>query len=205
VTLPDEWNWQTEVDFFSSPRTSFGWRSVAFSARRRLLDDVTCDPISWIVGATARAVAKNTLSDISVPFHSRGDFELHTALGKEWGHGRHWQWRVWGLGAVGIGVRGLPWFRTDLYFEGNWCDRFQWRLFGLGYFGTGRKEFVDINHFHGWANRHHQSIDLGGSLKLLLDTWGALRFDYSYRVYAHVFPERLQALTLTYTLPFCPF
>ncbi len=205
VTLPDDWNWQVEVDFFTSPRTDFGWRSFAFSARRRLLDDVACDPISLTVGATVRAAPGRMLRDISVPFHSRGDFELHTSLGKEWSRGPYWQWRIWGLGAAGIGVRGLPWFRTDLYFEGNWCDRLQWRLFALGYFGTGRKEFVDIQDFHGWANRHHQSIDIGATFKLLFNTWGSLRFDYSYRVFAHVYPERINAFTATYTLPFSPF
>ena len=204
VTIPDDWNWQVEVDFFSSPRTSFNWRSFAISARKRFLDDLCYDPISLTAGVTMRAVSRRMLEDVSVPFHSRGDFELHTALGKEWSQGPYWQWRIWGLGAVGIGIKGLPWFRTGLYFMGNWCDRLKWRLFGRGYFGTGRREHVSIQNFNGWGNLHHQSIDLGASIKVLFGTWGTLRFGYMRRVFAHVFPEDVNFFTVTYKLPFCP-
>lgn len=202
LTAPETWNWQLEMDFFNSPRSDWGWRSAAFSARKLFCDDVCGDPISLTGGLTIRAVSKRMLKDVSVPFHARGNFELHTALGKEWSKGCTWQWRIWGLGALGMGTRGLPWVRTDLYFLGNWCDRHQWRLFARGYFGLGRKDHVDIQDFNGYGNIAHRSIDLGGSWKILCGIWGSLRFDYSHRVFARAFPEHLNAFTITYDLPF---
>jgi hypothetical protein len=152
-----------------------------------------------------RGAPHASLRDISCPYHSYANFELNSAIGKEWEQWDKWIARTYGLVGVGMASRGFPWIRTLLVGEGNYQDRFQGQFFVLGYFGTGDRRKVNINHFNGYAFIKHRSIDLGVNLRYLFDLWGSISLEYMYRVYARSYPEHVNSIMISYRLPFSLF
>lgn len=205
LCAPETWHWEAELEFANTPRSSWGYRSFALQIRKLWLDDVSYDPVSVSTGFVFRDVSTRMLHDISTPYHARENFEFHTAIGKEWSRGCYWYFRTFALVAIGQASRGLPWFRADLTFWGNYKKCHQWRLYGKSYFGLGRKKIVNISDFNGWANFRHKSIDLGMRYRYLMGIYGSLSFDYIHRIYARSFPEHVNFFIFTYKLPFCLF
>jgi len=205
LTAPDTWNWQLELELATTTPVSFGYRSFALQVEKLWFDDVCGDPFSLTTGFVYRDVSSRFLRAHSTPYHARANFELFSAIAKEWSHGHCWYFRTFALGAVGQASRGAPWVRGDLTFWGNYCDKHQVRLYVKSYFGFGSNESVSINHFSGWANIRHKSVDTGGSYSYHTSIYGSFRFDYVHRLYAKSYPEHVNFFQLTYELPFCPF
>ncbi len=205
TTLPENWSWEIEMQGDATTRRSFNYSSTATQGRYLWLDDIAGDPISLTTGATLRQVNGQSLHQLSTPYHARFCTEFHAAIGRELSSGPNWTSRFFAFGAFGLGNRGASWWRTDLFYLGNYCDQVQWSLFLLGYFGNGHKKCVNTKHFHTWGEIAHRSIDLGGGIRFLFRPWGSLSFDYVRRVYARSYPESVNFFVLSYEIPFCPF
>lgn len=204
-TASDNIDFQAEMELADTPRQSFGWRSVGLQGRYLWLNDVEGDPCSLITAVNVREVSRVSVRDVSSPYHYYLNFEMNTAAGKEWSSNGRWTLRTYGLGALGQANRGSPWLKGMGIFETNWCDRHR-LLCGLeGYFGLGKKKHVDVDHFHGWARVHHQSIDLAIGYSYHMQIWGTLGLRYAYRLFAKNFPERVNFFTVFYNLPFSFF
>jgi hypothetical protein len=201
----DGWDIDLEAEFAHTPRQRWGRRSLATQLRYRWLDDIAGDPISLTTGLSIRQVAHVSVRDISSPYAARWDFEVHSAIGKEWSRGPSWYMRWYGVGALGQGNRGSPWTRARLVLEGNREDHHQVSLFGYGYWGFGSQEKVNIAHFHGWGQIDHGSIDLGAGYRYVTDVWGYLWLEYSHRVYARSYPAAVNTVQIGYHLPFTFF
>lgn len=194
-----------DIEFVNTPRQKWGYRSLAMQGRYLWSDDISGDAVSLTTGLSARAVSSHSLEDVSCPYHAHANFELSGALGKEWDRGDFWIVRTFGFGALGMANRGAPWARFLLSIEGNNNNQHRFGVFAGGYFGFGSKETVDVKNFHGYANIHHQSIDVGARYSYVFDIWGYLNFTYAYRPYAQSFPENVNFFTLSYNLPFSLF
>lgn len=205
LTAPDTWNWETELEFADTTTVSTGYRSFALQVRKLWLNDVACDPISLSTGFVYRDASSRMRKALSTPYHARGNFELHAAIGKEWSRCCDWIFRSYVVAAIGQGTRGSPWLRGDLYFWWNIEDCHQFYLYGRSYFGLGNQKTVPVDNFRGWSHIGHQSIDLGIGYRYFFGIYGILRFDYLYRVYARSYPERVNFFEFTYELPFCCF
>lgn len=199
------WDLDLEVEVTNTTTLSWNLRSVALQGRYLWLDDVIGDPISLTTGLSLRGVPHRNLRDTSCPYPGEADIELSLCAGKEWSTGPFWTARVYGLGAVGIANRGSPWTRLFCALEGNYDDRHQFQLSARGEFGFGAENFVNVDHFRGYGNIHHQSVDLGAAYRYQFLVWGRLSFEYVYRIYAHAYPERVNYFTLWYHLPFSLF
>ena len=204
-TPSEMWDVRAEVEVVNTPRQSWGYRSAAVQGRVQWLDDISGDPLSLTSGLNMREVSTVSLRDISCPYHSVVDFELTTAIGKEWSKGCHWTMRTWGNVGIGMANRGYPWLSAQGVVEKNWNNHHRAILFADGYIGFGPKQHVDVNHFHGWAKYHHQSVDLGVGYQYHFDLWGDITVSYAYRVFAHTFPERVNFFTIAYQVPFSLF
>ncbi|MBS0650556.1 MAG: hypothetical protein JSR93_05285 [Verrucomicrobia bacterium] len=202
VSPSEMWDVQAEVEFINTPRQSFSYRSAAAQARVQWLNDIAGDPVSWTTGFNIREVSDKSLHDVSCPYHAIVDFELTTALGKEWSKGPYWTARTWGNLGIGIANEGSPWLRGLWVFEKNWDNRHRAIFFTDGYFGFGTKQHVNVKHFNGWAKYHHQSIDLGLGYQYHFDLWGDITLSYARRIYAHTFPEQVNFITIAYQVPF---
>ncbi|NGX38053.1 MAG: hypothetical protein K1000chlam2_01222 [Chlamydiae bacterium] len=205
VTIPECWNWELELEFADTSSVSWGYRSFALQVRRLWLDDICGDPVSLSTGFVYRDASSRMRDALSTPYHARANFEVHTAVGKEWSHRCYWVFRTFGVVAIGQGTEGFPWLRGDLYFLFNYQDCHQFRLYGQSYFGLGNRDTVRIDDFDGWAKIAHHSIDLGASYRYQFGCYGNLRFDYLYRVYAHSYPEHVNFFIFTYDFPFSLF
>lgn len=204
-TASDAMDFEAEMEFADTPRQSLGWRSAALQGRYLWLNDIEGDPCSLITGLNVREVSKHSVRDVSSPYHYYLNFELNTAVGKEWSSQGLWTMRAYGLAALGQANRGSPWLRGLGVWEGNIRDRHRF-LFDIdGYFGLGNKGHVDVDRFHGWARVHHQSIDLGLGYAMHMQIWGTLGIKFAYRLFAHSFPEHVYFLTFFYHLPFSFF
>jgi hypothetical protein len=205
MPLAPTWDLELEIEFVDTPRQKWGMRSYAGQFRYLWLDDVSGDPISLTTGFNVRGVSSHSLSDVSSPYHSNVNFELNTAAGKEWSKRAFWRMRTFAFAGVGIANHGSLWVRALAAFEGNYVDKHRYQLFANSYWGFGPDRAVNVNHFHGYAKIHHQSIDIGAGYSYLFDFWGSLTIDYAFRVYARSFPEYVNFFALTYKLPFSIF
>jgi hypothetical protein len=196
---------QAEIEFADTSRQSFEWQSVALQGRYLWLNDIIGDPCSLITGVNARAVHRHSLHDPSCPYHYEYNFELTTAIGKEYSNEGDWTMRTYGLGGIGIANQGSPWLRALGVWQINRNDRHRFNLGINGYFGMGHKRHVNVNHFNGWAHVHHQSIDLSAGYEYHMQIWGTVGLQYAYRIFANSFPEHVNFITLFYRLPFSFF
>lgn len=196
---------EIEIEFAETPKQSWGFRSFAGQFRFLFLDDVAGDPVSLMAGVNIRGVSHHALRDVSCPYHSDVNFELNGAIGKEWSQMQYWRLRTFAFLGAGIANHGSLWLRALAACEGNHLDRHRYKVFVNSYWGFGPNRAVNIDHFHGYAKIHHQSIDLGAGYSYVFDLWGSLGFTYAFRVYAHSFPEYVNFFSLTYSLPFSFF
>jgi hypothetical protein len=204
-TASDSLDFQAELELADTPRQPLGWRSAAFQGRYLWLNDVEGDPVSLTTGIHVRSVSKHSVRDVSSPYHYYLNFELHSAIGKEWSKDGNWTMHMYGLAAIGQANRGSPWLKGLGAWEANLANRHRFLLDFAGYFGLGSKKHVDVDHFHGWARVHHQSIDLGAGYAYHMQIWGTLALKYAYRIFAKSFPENVHFITLSYHLPFSLF
>ena len=202
-TLSESIDVDFDIEMARTPRQNFSFRSSAIQARYRFLDDIAGDPVSVVAGINFRGVGAKSVRDISSPYASYLNFELTTAIGKEHTVGPSWSIRGYGLGALGMANNGYPWVRIFGFFEGkSSMDTHRGGVFTEGYFGFGKKNHVNIDHFHGWGNIQHDSIDVGAFYGYKFDLWGVLSIAYSCRVFAHNYPEYEQKATIRYEIPF---
>jgi hypothetical protein len=204
-TASDSMDIQAEVEFADTPRQCFSWRSVALQGRYLWLNDVEGDSCSVITGFNIREVNRRSVRDVSSPYHYYLNFELNTAIGKEWSNDNSWTMRTYGFGALGTANRGSPWLKAMGVWEANVRDTHRFLLDIEGYFGCGDKKHVDVDHFHGWARVHHQSIDLAIGYAYHMQIWGTWGLRYAHRIFAKSFPEHVNFITLFYRLPFSIF
>jgi hypothetical protein len=205
ATLSQSFDLQAEVEFVRTPVQHVGWRSAALQGRYQILDDISGDPVSLLVGLSSRFVSKKSLTDVSCPYAARLDFELFASVGKEWSSQGFWISRTYAFTAIGQGTNGSPWLRADLIYEHDWANRHRLVLFTNTNWGFGGRDRICLSDFDGWGHYHHQSIDLGAGYCYVFSYWGKLRLSYAYRLYAKSFPERVQSITLSYHLPFSFF
>lgn len=194
-----------ELEFAETPRQVMNVRSGAIQARYLWLDDILGDPVSLTTGVVMRGVPSHALNDISCPYHNNFNFEINSAVGKEWAQGRFWQMHAYGVVALGIANRGAPWTRVNLTFQYNMRDIHNFEVFTNGYWGFGTRKDVNIKHFNSYAHIAHQSLDLGVGYRYDMNYWGALSFEYAYRLYALSFPQGVNFVTLRYQFPFSFF
>jgi len=194
-------DFEAEVEFADTPRQSFGLQSYALQGRYLWLDDISGDAYSLVTGLSLREASRRSLHDVSCPYHSDWNFELTTAAGKEWSKEGWWTARVYGLAGLGIANHGAPWIRSLFVIEANRQNRNRLMAALEGYLGLGSKEHPNVDHFDGWANFNHQSIDLAVGYAYHMPIWGTLGVRYAYRLFAHTFPQNVNFLTLFYHLP----
>ncbi len=204
ITLPETWNFGAEIEFADTSKTS-GYRSFALQVRKLWLDDVCGDPVSLTTGFVYRDSSKKLRKALSTPYHAQANFELHTAIGKEWSCGCYWTFRTYGLVAIGQGSEGYPWARGDLSIWWNYYDRQQVRLFSESYWGFGNRNVVPVDDFQGWSKIGHQSVDLGLSFRQSIGCYGWLRLSYQFRVYAKSYPEYVHTGIFSIDFPFSFF
>lgn len=204
-TPSSQFDLQVEVEFAKTNSINWALRSAAFQGRYQVLDDIVGDPLSLTLGLSVRGATHHFLKDVSTPYASEGNLELFCSAGKEWSKEGMWTMRTYGFAAVGIANRGFPWTRELLVWENNWKDAHRLSLFTLGNFGFGNEQHVNVNRFNGWGKVQHQSLDVGIAYGYHFQIWGVLTASYTYRLFAHNFPERVSSFMVSYCVPFSMF
>ena len=198
-----EWSIDSDIQFSSTSKVNFDFRSVAFQARYLWLDDIVGDAVSFATGASVRVTSSDSLRDVSCPSHGNADFELNFSIGKEWDASDCWRFRAWGYGAAGHANRGSPWVRAMAALETNVDDVHKFALIADGSNGYGRHSRVDIDHFYGYAKIRQKSIDLIFRYGYRMGVWGTLRLEYGHRFLAKSCPAKVNSFAVSYLLPFC--
>ena len=204
IAATDDWHFQLDAELAQTPEQSFGWRSFAGQARYQCCNDMKGDSFSLVLGFNARVVSHPALGDISSPYAAKGDFELFSSWGVSWLEQDDWTDRVIAVLAAGQGTHGAPWLRGDLAYQHKWGPH-HLNIFGNSLWGLGSKESINLHHFHtahkGWGNYRHGSIDTGAEYKYDMGKWGEIFIAYTFRAFAHVFPEYVNFFTIGYSVP----
>lgn len=202
----DPWEAELGIEFADTRRQSLGTQSVGGQLRYQWLSDISGSSVSFTSALNVRWVSKRSLQDVSCPYHAEWDFELGNSVGKEWQMSRQTFFRTYGFLGVGQAIRGRPWIRGVISVETLLQKHHRIALMGEGYFGFGKSRRVNIDHFHGYANIFHQSIDLGAVYDYTINNiWGVISLFYSYRVFAKDFPAHANTFMIKYNFPFSIF
>jgi len=191
-----------EIELARTPFQLYGFRSSALGARYCLLNDIAGDLLSFAIGANMRGVGGRSVKDVNSPYSSYLNTEVMASLGKEFTKQRDWTSRGYVAGFIGLANHGSAWNRFEFSCEGKFLSSQVLKSFMTGYFGYGPKKIVDINHFHGWGEVAHRSLDLGVQYRYCFTFWGELSLSYAYRVFAKSYPQHQQTIEISYSLPF---
>ena len=184
---------------------SFSSRALGMTLRYHLLNDVVGDPISVMAGVSLRYIQHNGLNDISFFYHGPFEFEPTLSFGKEMVCEDYWTSRWWSVFGVGTANRGSPWVRAEFSWENNWWDEQEVKIFVNSFWGLGHRnlhEFTNFEHFKGYYNIDHQSIDVGARYQYNIPCGGDISLEYYYRAYARNGPLHINAATIRLTIPF---
>lgn len=161
---------------------------LRLTGRYLWLDDIMGDPYSIITGFSYIQAFKNSLKDVSSFHHGLYNTEFFVSIGKEKVDECVWGSRCWGMFAVGIAEQGLPWLRLDLNYDKRLYEKHEFSLLLHSLWGLGGKS-LKLSHFRGYGLIKHQSVDLGIRYTYLLECYGNVSLEYSYRLYANNFPS----------------
>lgn len=193
---------QLETTLANTHHRSFGFDSARLTFRYQFMDDITDDPFSVMVGATAIQAVRLALNDCGSFHHGLIEGEAHVTIGKEssykqlWLH--HW-WLTLGVGGADV---GYPWVRANAVWEKNFCNEHHLRVFVNTLWGMGHHNLHRNHHFHGYGNIRHQSVDVGIRYGYWFPFDGELSAEYARRVYAKNFPANGNIFQLAYLYPF---
>lgn len=153
-------------------------------------DDVAGDLVSLATGISYIQAFQHSVHDVSSFHHGSSEAEIFITLGKEKAVRDFWASRWWGMLGIGTSFsRGSPWIRFHAAYEKSWGETHLLLLFADTLWGLGNKRLV-LPHFHGYRRIGHQSIDLGLRYTYLIDFFGSVSLQYSYRIWARNFPEQ---------------
>lgn len=177
--------------------------NIRLTGRYRWLDDISGeDPVTLTTGLTLTQAWTLALKDPSSFHHGRTEAEAHVSIGKEISFMEYWVSRGWGVLGIGIAERGSPWIRLDADWEHNFWECHYFRVFAHTLWGLGSHHLRAPPAFDGYGDVNHQSIDLGLRYTFVLDVWGDLILEYSYRVYSRNFPKAANLYLVSYHYPF---
>ena len=199
-------DFQLEAEGFITSKSNATMMSIGAQVRKLLYDDIQGDPVSLSVGFITRYVPDHARLDVFCPYAGLVNFELNSAVGKEFDHLQDWVYRFYGVATLGQSVVGRPWIKGDVAFEVN--DRENCHQAGLKMlsgFGFGQYDRVNIDQFNGYATVWHQNIDLVAQYRRVFRIWGTLGVDLGYRLYAENYPRNELFARFSYDLPFSPF
>lgn len=196
------YQFEIEGEFARSDFNRGYFRSLAIQSRRLLLNDVAEDlPFSFVVGLEGRYLPRAALSDPSTPYQGTGSFELGASIGREFSSGSDWRWRPFGYVSAGVDTDGEGFGRGEVTLWAQTAGGTQGELFMKSYYAFSGKRDLH-QHFSGWSGIQHRSVDVGGVMRFKLSLWGFLALKYTHRVHAVAFPKGMNAIELSYTLPF---
>jgi hypothetical protein len=193
---------EVEATVANTSRQRPGVDNFRVTARYRLLNDVGGqDRGALTTGLTLTQAFTHSLNDISSFHHGIRETDVHLAVGHEKPCEQFWFTRWWGVFGLGVGDRGSPWIRGDLFWERNWWDLHQLRVFAHSLWGLGHNNLHRTKSFHGYGSIRHQSVDLGIRYSYLFEWSGIMSLEYAYRVYAVNFPAQANLLTFSLFYP----
>jgi hypothetical protein len=199
------WEFGLEAEIVRSFQRSFGYRSVGGQVRCKWLDDNLGDPVSFVIGLSGRKVSKESLCDVTSPYHSTFNVELNGAVGQQW-EGEENTFRCYSLGSVGVANHGFPWIRLLGRLEWERRQKHQIAVFLESCVGFGKGKQIDWQNFNGgYSSTGHGNIDLGFSYTYIEKIWGSFGFTYKKSIYARHFPEKGHCFILECFFPFSLF
>jgi hypothetical protein len=192
-----------EIEFAKTNVQNFSFRSMAIQARYQFLNDINAESfLSLNSGLNVRYTTKKSLKDISSPYHNNFDFEIFSALGKEFAIGKTWLYHLYGMAFYGIDNASNMWIKSQLgnaFILGErhyiYCDFLFEQTFG-------KHHYVNVDHFFGYGKTHSTYLDLLLAYECKLDIYGSLRINYVYRLIAKTRPERMNLFGFIYTWNF---
>lgn len=199
----DEWNFELEITGAKTRAHGFNFDCARFTARYLVLNDIIGDRVSFVPGITVIQATNQSVHDLGSFHHGITEMEIHASVGRETTCGSKWSKRWWLVGAIGQGIRGVPWLRGDgvVQFQPGWCGQVL-ELGAYTLWGTGNRGIGLLNRFSGYGVVAHQSVDLGAAYIHRFDYLGSLKIGYKRRIYAQNFPEGVNYLIVEYFYPF---
>lgn len=191
-----------EVGVANTRHHSFYFNDFALTARYKLLDDVSGDPVTLTAGWTFTAVSHVGLTDLSNFFHGLIENELHLAVGKETTCFDTWTSRWWAVGGIGIATQGSPWLRLDGNYEFHLAEMDTLRFFTNTLWGLGGHRLCLCHPFKGYGSLHHQSVDVGVAARHIFDVGAIFELSYARRLWARNCPEQVNLVRVMFEYPF---
>ncbi|MCH9811270.1 hypothetical protein K0U07_00735 [bacterium] len=193
---------ELDLNFNETRKVNFGFESIAPCIKYQLFNDLTGDPVAFLIGASFRYVLDDRVRDVAVPYGGAYNFDFLMSIGKEFDKNGNIEGRVFGLFDIGVAAQGMPWIYVDIAGEAVFYEN-NWLIVGVdGYYGFGTTTQVNINKHYGWGSIQHNSMDVKLGYTYKFDVWGELAFEYKRRVVAVSYPEELNLFGVSYNVSF---
>ncbi len=173
------------------------------TGRYQWLSEFEGDPYNFVIGIMLDEPMTRALHDISSFHHGHIEGEAFLSYGKSYGRpcANDYVFRWWNVLGLGGADKGSLWLRGDLGVEYKDGNNNTLRGFVNTLWGLGRDD-LNPEHFAGYGNIKHRSVDVGLRYGYSMGCWGILRIEYARRVYAFNFPKDVNLFLFEYYLPF---
>ncbi len=181
----------------------YRWDNFRITGRYQWMTEAEGDEFSLVTGLTLTQPYSRALHDISSFHHGHIEGEATMSFGQKYGRpcSHDYTFRWWSVTGIGASDVGSSWVREDLACEYNHDDTHELRGFVNTLWGLGGKN-LRPEHFKGYGNINHKSVDLGIRYSYTIGCWGTLSIQYARRVYAYNFPENTNLALCEYYFPF---
>ncbi len=194
---------EVELDLARTSKNQFNFECARLLASYLVLDDITFDKFSLLIGGIATFANRPFVNDISAFFHGTLEFEGFLSFGKEYSRGAYWVTRGWGVFGFGVASLGKPWMRVDAHLDQVLSKSSRVGVASYYLFGLGQSPLKKCEPFKGYGPIRHRSLDLGASYtRIIGNCGGELTLEYARRLFARNFPERVNLVKLTLYYPF---
>lgn len=194
---------ELETQLADTRKRHLDWDHISLTGRYLLLDDDIGDPISLSTGLTFSRAWREAVNDIGSFHHGRNEAIFHVAIGKQEIVGAGWISRKWAVLGIGTADRWTPWLIANAAYEWNFWYPHRWGIYLNSLWGMGKRR-LNIEDFGGYGPIAHRSVDLSIRYTFECDYMGCFYLDYSYRIYAHNFPNHASRVSINYIYPFGP-
>ncbi len=193
---------EVEIEFANTRHMSFNFANAKIRTQYQWLNDIEGDSLSVVTAFMSYFPTTQALHDVAQFYHGNSNFKVDLILGKEFSGGWLWDWRIWGLGSMGLANKGSPWANIKMYWEKNFNDSQQLGVFSQYQLGFGQRDLETPLFFPGYGSIKYRILELGGSYHYQFLSYGTIELTYNFRLYAHNAPQYLNIFGFSYLFPF---
>lgn len=203
VTNAPSWFFYSQANMAKTSRMAFGFDQWLGFINYKWFNDIAGDRLTLTTGVQLAINSRRSVQDFALYHSGEWEFEIHSAIGKEYACGPNWLFRGWLDLSVGIANRGAPWLKGLLALESHFYYAHYISLLSRCWSGFGSHN-IHCDNFRGYGSIGHNNFDVGAAYQYDAFCFGFFGLEFYYGIASHNYPENPLELTLFWRYTFGP-